>query len=87
VEPGFGASFGISGKTGFPFGLIRASGSGPRVFGLDDPQLQSVGANIHDERSVADALIGTYGVVMRSIFTSSRDKKLFIPCTSSLPNE
>jgi uncharacterized protein YbjT (DUF2867 family) len=34
-----------------------------RLFGLDDPQLQSVGANIHDERSVADALIGAYGVV------------------------
>jgi NADH dehydrogenase len=34
-----------------------------RLFGLDDPQLQSVGANIHDERSVADALVGAYGVV------------------------
>src|SRR5260370_34671813 len=29
----------------------------------DDPQLQSVEANIHDERSVADALDGAYGVV------------------------
>ena len=36
---------------------------GHRLFGPDDPQLQSVGANIHDERSVADALAGTYGVV------------------------
>src|SRR5260370_20478538 len=36
---------------------------GHRLFGLDDPQLQSVGANIHDERSVADALAGAYGVV------------------------
>jgi uncharacterized protein YbjT (DUF2867 family) len=34
-----------------------------RLFGLDDPQLQSVAANIHDERSVADALAGAYGVV------------------------
>ena len=34
-----------------------------RLFGLDDPQLQSVEANIHDERSVADALAGAYGVV------------------------
>jgi uncharacterized protein YbjT (DUF2867 family) len=34
-----------------------------RLFGLDDPQLQSVRANVHDERSVADALIGAYGVV------------------------
>src|SRR5713101_4922958 len=36
---------------------------GHRLFGLDDPQLQSVVANIHDERSVADALAGAYGVV------------------------
>src|ERR1700687_6095903 len=36
---------------------------GHRQFGLDDPQLQSVEANIHDERSVADALAGAYGVV------------------------
>src|SRR6266852_7378935 len=36
---------------------------GYRLFGLDDPQLQSVEANIHDERSVADALAGAYGVV------------------------
>src|SRR5262245_20356090 len=34
-----------------------------RLFGRDDPQLQSVRANVHDERSVADALIGAYGVV------------------------
>jgi uncharacterized protein YbjT (DUF2867 family) len=32
-------------------------------FAPDDPQLQSVEANIHDERSVADALAGAYGVV------------------------
>ena len=36
---------------------------GQRQFGPDDPQLQSVEANIHDERSVADALAGAYGVV------------------------
>ena len=36
---------------------------GHRLFGLDDPQLQSVEANVHDERSVADALAGAYGVV------------------------
>ena len=34
-----------------------------RQFGPDDPQLQSVEANIHDERSVADALTGAYDVV------------------------
>src|ERR1700732_3305680 len=36
---------------------------GHRLFGLDDPQLQSVEAHIQDERSVADALAGAYGVV------------------------
>src|SRR5712672_3618153 len=36
---------------------------GHRLFGLDDPQLQSVGADIHDERSVADALAGAFGAV------------------------
>src|SRR4051794_11874005 len=34
-----------------------------RQFGPDDPHLQSVEANIHNERSVADALAGAYGVV------------------------
>ena len=36
---------------------------GHRQFGLDDPQLQFLEANIQDERSVADALAGAYGVV------------------------
>jgi uncharacterized protein YbjT (DUF2867 family) len=36
---------------------------GHRLFGSDDPQLQSVGTDIHDERSVADALASAYGVV------------------------
>ena len=36
---------------------------GHKLFGLDDPQLQSVAANIHDQQSVADALAGAYGVV------------------------
>ena len=36
---------------------------GHRQFGSDDPLLQSVEANIHDDRSVADALTGAYGVV------------------------
>src|SRR5215472_8946586 len=36
---------------------------GQRLFALDDPQLQSIEANIHDERSVADAVAGAHGVV------------------------
>jgi uncharacterized protein YbjT (DUF2867 family) len=49
---------------GFP---VRIASRHPdrehRLFGPDDPQLQSVWADIHDERSVADALAGAYGVV------------------------
>jgi uncharacterized protein YbjT (DUF2867 family) len=49
---------------GFP---VRTASRHPdrehRLFGPDDPQLQSVWADIHDERSVADALAGAYGVV------------------------
>src|SRR6266702_502424 len=36
---------------------------GHKQFGPDDPQLQFLEANIQDERSVADALAGAYGVV------------------------
>jgi NADH dehydrogenase len=36
---------------------------GASLFAFDDPHLQSVEANIHDERSVADAVVGAYGVV------------------------
>jgi uncharacterized protein YbjT (DUF2867 family) len=49
---------------GFPVRIAsRHPDRGHRLFGPDDPQLQSVGANIHDQRSVADALAGAYGVV------------------------
>jgi NADH dehydrogenase len=36
---------------------------GHRQLDPDDPQLEFVEANIHDERSIADALAGAYGVV------------------------
>ena len=55
-------------------------------FGLDDPQLQSVEANIHDERSVAEALVGAYGVVNAVSLYVEHDRRLFISCTSSPPN-
>src|SRR3979411_2474515 len=49
---------------GFPVRTAsRHPDRGHRLFGPDNPQLQSVGANIHDERSVADALAGASGVV------------------------
>src|ERR1700694_1801835 len=49
---------------GFPVPIAsRHPDRGHRQFGPDDPQLQFVEANIHDERSVSDALAGAYGVV------------------------
>jgi uncharacterized protein YbjT (DUF2867 family) len=49
---------------GFPVRIAsRHPDRGRALFGPDDPQLQSVRASIHDERSVADALAGAYGVV------------------------
>src|SRR5258708_23955467 len=49
---------------GFPVRIAsRHPDRGHRLSGPDNPHLQSVGANIHDERSVADALAGAYGVV------------------------
>src|SRR6266567_2568558 len=49
---------------GFPVRIAsRHPDRGHRQFGPDDPQLQFVEANIHDERSVADALTGAYGVI------------------------
>jgi uncharacterized protein YbjT (DUF2867 family) len=51
-------------KSGFSIRIAsRHPNRGHELFGVDDPQLQSVAANIHDERSVADALVGAYGVV------------------------
>ena len=49
---------------GFPVRIAsRHPGRGHRQFGSDDPQLQSVQADIQDERSVADALTDAYGAV------------------------
>jgi NADH dehydrogenase len=50
---------------------------GHRLFGPDGPQLQSVEANIHDERSVADALAGAYGVVNAVSLYLERGQKTF----------
>jgi len=41
----------------------RHPDQGHRLFGFDDPQLRSVEANIHDERSIANVVAGAYGVV------------------------
>jgi uncharacterized protein YbjT (DUF2867 family) len=36
---------------------------GRQLFGCDDPRFQSIEANIHDEKSITEALAGAYGVV------------------------
>jgi uncharacterized protein YbjT (DUF2867 family) len=51
-------------KRGFSVRIAsRHPNRGYALFALDDPQLQSVEADIHDEQSVARALAGAYGVV------------------------
>jgi NADH dehydrogenase len=47
------------------------------LFSVDDPQLQSIEADIHDERSVADALAGAYGVVNAVSLYVERGKETF----------
>jgi len=41
----------------------RHPDQGNRLFALDEPKLHSVAVDIHDERSVADALSGAFGAV------------------------
>ena len=47
------------------------------LFGADDPHLQSVEANIHDERSVADALVAAYGVINAVSLYLERQRETF----------
>src|SRR5258707_10377553 len=63
---------------GFPVRIAsRHPDRGHRLFGPDDPQLQSVGANVHDERSIADALAGAYGVVNAVSLYLERGRETF----------
>jgi uncharacterized protein YbjT (DUF2867 family) len=49
---------------GFPVRIAsRHPDQGYTLPGADDPQIQFVEANIHDERSVAEALAGAYGAI------------------------
>src|SRR5437588_10576148 len=51
-------------KNGFSIRIAsRHPSRGQELFCFDDPQLQSVEANIHDDRSIADVLAGAYAVV------------------------
>src|SRR5215217_2793745 len=55
----------------------RQPDRGQRLFGPDDPQLQFVGANIHVERSVADALAGVYSAVNAVSLYVEHDQETF----------
>jgi len=49
---------------GFPVRIAsRHPQRGKELFGSDDPQLQSIEADIHDEQSIAGAVAGAYSVV------------------------
>jgi uncharacterized protein YbjT (DUF2867 family) len=50
---------------------------GHSQLGRDDPQLRSVYADIHDERSVADALAGAYAVVNMVSFYVEQGQETF----------
>jgi uncharacterized protein YbjT (DUF2867 family) len=51
-------------KRGFSVRIAsRHPDRGDELFAIDDPQVQSVEADVHDEQSVAHALAGAYGVV------------------------
>ncbi|WP_334367579.1 SDR family oxidoreductase [Bradyrhizobium sp. AZCC 1578] len=72
---------------GFPVRIASMHpDQGHRLFSRDDPQLQSVGANIHDERSVADALAGACGVVDAVRLYVEHGQGTCHPFTSILPN-
>src|SRR5258708_23014366 len=63
---------------GFPVRTAsRHPDRGHRLFGPDYPQLQSVEADIHDERSVADALAVAYGVVNAVSLSLERGQETF----------
>jgi NADH dehydrogenase len=63
---------------GFPVRIAsRHPDRGHTPPGPDDPQLQSVKADIHDERSVADAVADTYGVVNAVSLYAERGQETF----------
>ena len=63
----------------------RHPNRGYSQFGSDDPQLQFLGANVQDERSVADALDGAYAVVNAVSLYVQHGKEDFQAVTTSRP--
>jgi uncharacterized protein YbjT (DUF2867 family) len=50
---------------------------GQELFGVADPQVRSIAADIHDDRSVAEALAGAYGVVNAVSLYVERGRETF----------
>jgi uncharacterized protein YbjT (DUF2867 family) len=50
---------------------------GRELFGSDDPELRSIEVDIHDERSIADALVDAYGVVNAVSLYVERQRETF----------
>src|SRR3954451_4841942 len=56
-----------------------------KLFGTDDPQLQSFEGGIHDERSIADVLAGAFGVVNAISLYVEHEQQTFIAYPSRPP--
>jgi hypothetical protein len=86
AEPAFwaDASFGISAPMMSLFGLRQGIRTGVTTcLAVMIRNFDSIGANVHDDRSVADALGGAYGVV-NAVSLNNKGRKPFNPCTSRL---
>jgi NADH dehydrogenase len=55
----------------------RHPNRGCELFGLDDREFESIEANIHDDRSVANAIVGAYGVVNAVSLYIERGRETF----------
>lgn len=65
-------------KRGFAVRIAsRHPERGKRLFGFDDRQLQSIRADIHNERSIADTLAGAYAVVNAVSLYVERGRETF----------
>jgi uncharacterized protein YbjT (DUF2867 family) len=79
-------------KRGFSVRIAsRHPHRGDELFALDDPHLQSVEADIHNEQSVARALAGAYGVVNAvSLYIEHRTEtfhSLHVECAQRLATQ
>ena len=57
--------------------VVRIASRHPKPSSGDDPQLQSIAADIHEERSIASAVAGAFGVVNAVSLYVERGKETF----------